>query len=186
MISGGQMSERKILAFYSPYPGAGKTTARNCILFPQGVRRCSFAAPVREIVSSLFSQLGIHYPGKFKDSSLSAIPGARTIRDFLIAFGQAGRSVWPDIWAEILHRQIESAAEEYVLIDDLRMPNEYVMLRSLGAKIVRLTVPGREIVPSETEGRLEGCVFDAELENTMDGLWAFYVKVWALVEGLWS
>ena len=61
------------------------------------------------------------------------------------------------------------------------MPNEYIMLRSLGAKIVRLTVPGREIVPSETEGRLEGCVFDAELENSMDGLRIFYEKVWDLV-----
>ena len=186
MISGGQMSERKILAFYSPYPGAGKTTARNCILFPQGVRRCSFADPVREIVSSLFSQLGVHYPGGFKDSHVPGVPGNSTLRDFLIAFGQAGRSVWPDIWAEILHRQIESAADEYVVIDDLRMPNEYIMLRSLGAKIVRLTVPGREIVPSETEGRLEGCVFDAELENSMDGLRTFYAKVWALVEGLWA
>lgn len=180
------MPEQKILAFYSPYPGAGKTTARKCILFPQGVRRCSFADPVREIVSSLFSQLGVHYSGKFKDSHVPGVPGNSTLRDFLIAFGQAGRSVWPDIWAEILHRQIESAAEEYVVIDDLRMPNEYIMLRSLGAKIVRITVPGRSIVPSETEGRLEEYAFDAELENSMDGLKTFYTKVWALVEGLWA
>ena len=36
------MPERKILAFYSPYPGAGKTTAQKCILFSNGVRRCFF------------------------------------------------------------------------------------------------------------------------------------------------
>ena len=65
------MPERKILAFYSPYPGAGKTTAQKCILFSNGVRRCSFAAPIRGIVSSLFSQLDIHYPGNFKDTPLS-------------------------------------------------------------------------------------------------------------------
>ena len=180
------MPERKILAFYSPYPKAGKTTAQKCILFSNGVRRCSFAAPIRGIVSSLFSQLGVHYSGKFKDSHVPGVPRNSTLRDFLIAFGQAGRSVWPDIWAEILHRQIESAAEEYVVIDDLRMPNEYIMLRSLGAKIVRITVPGRSIVPSETEGRLEEYAFDAELENSMDGLRTFYTKVWALVEGLWA
>lgn len=180
------MSTRKILAFYSPYPGAGKTTAQKCILFSNGVRRCSFAAPIRGIVSSLFSQLDIHYPGNFKDTPLSDIPGRRTIRDFLIAFGQAGRSVWPDIWVELLRREIREASEEVVVIDDLRMPNEYAMLREEGAKIVRITVPGRSIVPSETEGRLEGYAFDAELENTMDGTWTFYRKVWGLVEGLWA
>lgn len=180
------MSARKILAFYSPYPRAGKTTAQKCILFSNGVRRCSFAAPIRGIVYSLFSQLNIHYPGNFKDTPLSDIPGGRTIRDFLIAFGQAGRSVWPDIWVELLRREIRETSEEIVLVDDLRMPNEYAMLREEGAKIVRITVPGRMIVPSETEGRLEGNTFDAELENTMDGLGTFYGKVWALVEGLWA
>ena len=180
------MPEQKILAFYSPYPGAGKTTARKCILFPQGVRRCSFADPVREIVSSLFSQLGVHYSGKFKDSHVPGVPGNSTLRDFLIAFGQAGRSVWPDIWVELLRREIREASEEIVLVDDLRMMNEYAMLREEGAKIVRITVPGRTIVPSETEGCLEGCAFDSELENTMDGVWPFYGKVWGLVEGLWA
>lgn len=180
------MPERKILAFYSPYPGAGKTTAQKCILFSNGVRRCSFAAPIRGIVSSLFSQLDIHYPGNFKDTPLSDIPGRRTIRDFLIAFGQAGRSVWPDIWVELLRREIRNVSEEILLVDDLRMMNEYAMLREEGAKIVRITVPGRMIVPSETEGCLEGCAFDGELENTMDGLGPFYGKVWDLVEGLWA
>jgi len=137
-------------------------------------------------VSSLFSQLDIHYPGNFKNTPLSDIPGRRTIRDFLIAFGQAGRSVWPDIWVELLRREIRDASEEIVLVDDLRMPNEYAMLREEGAKIVRITVPGRTIVPSETEGCLEGCAFDSELENTMDGVWPFYGKVWDLVEGLWA
>ena len=180
------MPERKILAFYSPYPKAGKTTAQKCILFSNGVRRCSFAAPIRGIVSSLFSQLDIHYPGNFKDTPLSDIPGRRTIRDFLIAFGQAGRSVWPDIWVELLRREIRNVSEEILLVDDLRMMNEYAMLREEGAKIVRITVPGRMIVPSETEGRLEGYAFDGELENTMDGLGIFYGKVWDLVEGLWA
>ena len=72
------------------------------------------------------------------------------------------------------------------MVDDLRMPNEYAMLREEGAKIVRITVPGRTVVPSETEGRLEGYAFDAELENMMDGLRPFYGKVWGLVEELWA
>ena len=180
------MSARKILAFYSPYPGAGKTTAQKCILFSNGVRRCSFATPIREIVAPLFFQLNISYSRNFKDTPFTDIPGRRTIRDFLIAFGQAGRSVWPDIWVELLRQEIREASEALVVVDDLRMPNEYAMLREEGAKIVRITVPGRTIVPSETEGHLEGYAFDAELENTMGNLWTFYEKVWNLVEGLWA
>lgn len=183
------MSGRKILAFYSPYPGAGKTTEQKCILFSRRqdqVRGCSFAAPVRRAIYPLFSQLGIDSPEDFKGLPLPGIPGERTFRDFLIAFGQAGRSVWPDIWVELLRQEIREASEALVVIDDLRMPNEYAMLREEGAKIVRITVPGRTIVPSETEGRLEGYAFDAELENTMDGLGAFHGKVWGLVEELWA
>ena len=139
------MSTRKILAFYSPYPGAGKTTAQKCILFLNGVRRCSFAAPIREIVAPLFFQLNISYSRDFKDTPFTDIPGRRTIRDFLIAFGQAGRSVWPDIWVELLRQEIREASEALVVVDDLRMPNEYAMLREEGAKIVRITVPNEEI-----------------------------------------
>ena len=64
----------------------------------------------------------------------------------------AARFGRPDIWVERLRREIREASEEIVLVDDLRMMNEYAMLREEGAKIVRITVPGRMIVPSETEG----------------------------------
>lgn len=55
------MTERKILAFYSPYPGAGKSQAALAALihwFP----RCkiySFAEPVRDIVSSILRGLSV-------------------------------------------------------------------------------------------------------------------------------
>lgn len=183
------MSARKILAFYSPYPGAGKTTAQKRILSALGrdhARGLSFADPVRQALYPIFSKLGIDSPDDFKGLPLPGVLGGWTFRDFLIAFGQAGRSVWPDIWVELLRQEIREASEALVVIDDLRMPNEYAMLREEGAKIVRITVPGRTIVPSETEGRLEGYAFDAELENTMDGLGAFHGKVWGLVEELWA
>ena len=43
------------------------------------------------------------------------------------------------------------------------------MLRDEGAKIVRITNPGREIIKTETEGLLEGYEFDFELVNYKRG-----------------
>lgn len=180
------MTGRKILAFYSPYPGAGKSSARNAF-DRRSVFGISFAEPVRALV---YKALNPFLPNTYnKDESLEGLPVPVSFRDFMIAFGQAGRSVWPDIWIERARERINLFRRSHyvqAIIDDLRFPNEYAMLREEGAKIVRLTVPGREIVPSETEALLEGNEFDAELENTMDGLDIFRVKVWKLVEGLWA
>ena len=184
------MSTQKILAFYSPYPKAGKTTACDGITSPHGVRRCSFADPVKGLVSALYSQFhAIQPPTITAFMLLPPLPNFLA-SNFMEAFELAGRYVWREIWVEFMRRQIKAATEEFFLIDDLQTPDEYEMLRKEGAKIVRITVPGRKIFWSGKNGLLEkhlnNANFDAELENTMDGLWPFYGKVWNLVGGLWA
>lgn len=164
------MSGRKILAFYSPYPGAGKSEAAQYIWGKYHFARFSFAEPLRRFVNNVVWGVGEIFDEK--DKPLEKLNDA-TLRDLLIAFGMAGRAVYPDIWAEILRREIhrvdhydeEKLRFPKVVIDDLRFPNEYAMLREECAKIVRITTPDREIVPSETEALLEGYGFDAELVN---------------------
>ena len=158
----------EILAFYSPYTGAGKTTAakylttRNhpfyfvsfasplrdavmdLVTFPYVRRRCSFGTPAKK--EKIIEGLGVSF------------------RDMMVTFGMAGRELHPDLWIRMMDRYITSYPSHYV-IDDLRFPNEYEFLRRRGAKIVRLINPGREIVPTETEALLEGYDFDAELVN---------------------
>ncbi len=183
------MSERKILAFYSPYPRAGKTTACDGITSPHGVRRCSFADPVKGLVSALYSQFHGIQPSTITDFMfLPPLPDF-LVPDFLVAFERAGEDVWRQIWVEFMRRQIKAAIEEFFLIDDLQTPDEYEMLRKEGAKIVRITVPGRKIFWGRKIGLLENHLydakFDAELENTMDNLSIFNAKVWTMVEELW-
>lgn len=164
------MSERKILAFYSPYPGAGKSEAAQHIWEKYHFARFSFAEPLRRFVNNVVWGVGEIFDEK--DKPLEKLNDA-TLRDLLIAFGMAGRAVYPDIWAEMLRRDIHRV-DHYddgklrfpkVVIDDLRFPNEYKMLREEGAQIVRIITPGQEIIPSETEALLESYRFDAELMN---------------------
>ena len=175
-----------ILAFYSPYPCAGKTTAQSCLASLKNASCSSFAVPIREYVRSMLDRAGIAYDKVGKDAALPGVPNGRSFRDFMIEMGQAMRSVWPDIWVECMRREIREHRQELFVIDDLRMPNEYAMLRQEGAKIVRIVVPGRAIVSSDTEARLEDYRFDAILENPMDGIPSFSDAVRNLAQGLFS
>lgn len=185
----------KVLAFYSPYTGAGKTTAAEhiaCGETPWNLRGdipslMSFADPLRSMAASLFASVGLSFSGierKGKNEPVSAL-GNRTPRDVLIWLGQGGRELMgADIWAQVMRHNIETTGAEVVIIDDLRFPQEYRMLRDLGACIVRVTVPGREIVGGETEALLEGLPFDFEIENTMDDRDLYFAKVESVYETL--
>ena len=182
---------RKILAFYSPYPRAGKSTAANCAFWNRPPKsRLSFADPLYEISVGiscycLRQKYGI-YVQDYKDNPLPELGGA-SIRDFLIGFGNKGREIYPNIWSEYLRGRLHypEYKDDNIVIDDLRFPNEYAMLREEGAKIVRITNPGREIVPSETEALLEGYEFDAELINDKRDLASYEAQLDKLVAALW-
>ncbi|MBQ7263766.1 MAG: hypothetical protein IJR14_08625 [Synergistaceae bacterium] len=184
--------DRIIAAFYAPYHGAGKTTAARGTLSDGTPRRVlSFAGPLYDIVCSIARYTGVTkkhgiYLNDYKDKHLPELGGA-SIRDFLNGFGAKGREIYPDIWAEHMRGQINSYPnkEMSVVIDDLRFPNEYAMLREEGAKIIRITVPGRPIIGTETEALLEDREFDYELVNTMDGLSKLIDSLELMARRLW-
>ena len=72
-----------------------------------------------------------------------------------------------------------------MVIDDLRFPNEYVMLKDKGAKIVRVTNPEREIVKTETEGLLEGFAFDYKLVNYKRSIDEYHAQINEMMSELW-
>ncbi|MBQ7263916.1 MAG: hypothetical protein IJR14_09395 [Synergistaceae bacterium] len=183
--------DRIIVAFYAPYHGAGKTTAagildgiigasdthrpayhaRDAIAFTT-IR--SFAGPIRSWTAELMMLLGPRSAvsserQRDKDAPVPELGGA-TERDIMIALGNAVRDVHPSIWADVMWRRFQSSPRLDFIIDDLRFPHEWGMLKSEGAKLVRVTVPGRPIIEAESEALLEDREFDYELVNTMDGL----------------
>ena len=171
------MPDKKIVAFYSPYPQAGKSTARKIIDINKVIYSCSFAAPIKEMVLTLEALYGDDVINN-RELGLSA-------RDFNIAIGQGLKQLDPDIWVRIMDKYIENHSDALMVIDDLRFPNEYAMLKDKGARIVRISNPEREIVKTDTEGLLEGFDFDYELVNYKRSLEEYQAQIDKMMSELW-
>ena len=177
----------KIIALYAPCHGAGKSTAAKYLGDVLDAEIVSFAkelsAMVKDLLVRRFNLPVLH---RGKDDPLPPPMENVTTRDFMVAIGQAARSVYPDIWVDLTRRNIRTAligrftqGPRSVVVDDLRMPNEYAMLKELGAIMVRVTRPGMGIVPSETEAQLEGDEYKwaVQLVNDAQGVIGFYEHI---------
>ena len=175
------MSDAEIIAFYSPYTGAGKTTMAK-ILDDNWSIILSFADPLYRYAEYLQPELSRK---EDKGKTFEEF-GGKTLREFLIHFGQAGREFYPNIWSEVMRKNIYKLKDTFnIIIDDLRFPNEYAMLREEGAKIVRITNPGREIIESGTEAKLEGYKFDYELVNYKRSIEEYQAQLDEMIKKLW-
>ena len=172
------MSDKKIIAFYSPYPQAGKSTARKIIDVNKFIYSCSFAAPIKEMVLTLKALYG--------DDVINNYELGLSARDFNIAIGQGLKQLDRDIWVRIMYKYIETHSNALIVIDDLRFPNEYAMLKDIDAKIVRVTNSEREIIKTETEGLLEGFEFDYELINCKRSLEEYRTQIDKMMRELWT
>ena len=182
------MADKKIIAFYSPYIGAGKSTAAEYLLeTAKDAEIYSFAEPVYSVVEKLLTRHLKVWGLVFDKTRPIEEAGGSSLRDFLIAFGQAGRSVHPDLWVNVMKNKLARLnSNETSVIDDLRFPNEYAMLKDKGAKIVRITNPDREIIKSETEGLLEGFDFDYELVNYKRSIEEYQAQIDKMMSELWT
>lgn len=153
--------------------GSGKSTAAE-LLERVGYQRRSFAAPLREVVVSLWGEL------------------ARNDRTKLIGVGMAMREIDPDVWANKLVTNLHAERKPWAeaglalpvaVIDDCRFHNEYWALKAEGfvfirviadedVRVRRLQGNGKAITieqmqsPSETE--LDDIVPDWTIANNGD------------------
>ncbi|MBQ3378058.1 MAG: hypothetical protein IJG62_07275 [Synergistaceae bacterium] len=178
------MSDKEILAFYSPYTGAGKSTAAENITGLYYPLTLSFAAPLYRFAEYInFNFVNVSTYGKNDPCDEF---GGKSLREFLIYFGQSGREFYQNIWSEVMRKNIYKLKDTFnIIIDDLRFPNEYAMLREEGAKIVRITNPGREIIESGTEAKLEGYKFDYELVNYKRSIEEYQAQLDEMIKKLW-
>lgn len=171
------MGSELLVALYSPFPQSGKSTFASFLTeYLPNSKIISFADPMREALVPWVGELMSGGEGEVlewlsderKDSALIPRIGV-TLRHMLRTLGtEYGRKhVHPDLWVYIAQERIRKALSSgrSVIVDDLRMENEYALLKRKGAMMVKIVKPGSRDVEHESDAALEALPFDKVVMN---------------------
>lgn len=165
-----------LIGLYSPVPQSGKSTfAKALLATAEGSKLIKFADGFREMIIEFMADF---FPGgaaevrewledERKDNALIPELGV-TLRHCLQTEGTWGRvSVHPDLWVMKARKAIWRAHNApFIVVDDVRMPNEFWMLRKLGAVMIRVWRPDAPPTPEhQSNHQLEEYAFDYRVTN---------------------
>lgn len=151
----------RIVAFVGPI-GVGKSTAAAC-LKPLGYHRISFADPLKQMLMTLGLTHEQVY-GSEKEIPSPLLCG-HTPRHAMQTLGtEWGREhIHSDLWVRAWQHRCQS--HQLVTVDDLRFPNEYKMVKSLGGVVIGV-VREREITSPAHESEAHKFELDNVIMNT--------------------
>jgi hypothetical protein len=150
----------------SGYKGSGKDTAASELIYNYGFIKCSFAKPLKEIVSKLFKidmdiLDGIYNRDERERRSVDLFNYSP--RELLQIVGTTLRdSINKDIW-------VKAATDEALMYDnvvftDVRFPNEVEFIKKYG-QVYRIVRPGFMGDTHESETALDNYEFDKIISN---------------------
>lgn len=161
----------KLIGLYSPFPQSGKSTlARALTRAVPGSKIIKFADAMVDLVVPLvapFLDGGEEEVREWlgdvrKDTALIPELGV-TLRHCLqtVGTGWGREMIHPDLWVMLVRKRLYHADNlPLVVVDDLRLGNEYAMLKKRDAFLVRVERPlGPETVPHSSNAQLEGLPF---------------------------
>lgn len=158
----------RLIAFCSPAPGSGKTTAAEYLVDRHQFIRVSFAAPLKRMTMTLLTSAGIHEasadlyvygPQSMKET---VIPGIGvSARHLMRTLGDEwGRQqVDENLWIKVTMSKVAALLDRGVpvVIDDMRYPNEYQAIVAAGGECRRIVRPGiASTTDHASEGQLDG------------------------------
>lgn len=163
-----------VIGLYSPVMQSGKTFSAEYLIHKHAYRLHKFAGPLKGMLTELFRQCGVHHTraleGDLKETPLPQL-GGKTPRFALQSLGtEWGRNMIDvDLWVRIAMHQIGITTDlgMKVVVDDLRLPNEYEALAALSNSIlVKIVRPGETPYSAHgSEGLLEDHTFDFTIIN---------------------
>ena len=160
------MSKRppQLIALYSSVMQSGKSQVANTLVATHGFKLVKFADPIKDIIGGLLRKGGATealiermLEGDLKEEMIPAL--GTSVRRMSQTLGDWGRSINPDFWVNIADPRIRAyAAEGFdVVVDDMRYPNEYERVLTLGGDPVWVNRPGaKPYLAHSSEGQLEG------------------------------
>lgn len=185
-----------IIALYSPRPQCGKTTAAEHLVKEHSFTPLRFADPLKKMLETLLTEAGIplskswdYLRGNAKEAlihELGDVTGRKLMQTLGTEWGR--NAVDEDFWVRVMDAKIHSMEpHSRIVVDDMRFPNEYAMLKSMGAVMVKVfrgeppkTVIGRDN-SHPSEGALNHHDFDFEISNNSD-LSVLYGKMDSIVK----
>lgn len=104
----------------------------------------SFATALKYHAQALFMQYGLQSDGYYdehrdeKESPIDGLP--ESPREIYVAFGLFMRSFDPDYWVKALLDDVPTCFE-YLIIPDVRFPNEAKLIKERGGYLINVTNP---------------------------------------------
>lgn len=155
------------------YKGAGKSTVAKMLqreLPNSEVVR--FAQPIKDMITALLKNYYTEdtvkgfVDGEYKEVIIPEI-GVSTRKLMQTLGTEWGRDIIdPDIWVKLLESKLINSNKDYLLVDDLRTPNELDMLRKLGATIIKVHREISNIDTHSSENYIDGLHGDYNIHNT--------------------
>lgn len=166
-----------VIGIYAPRPQSGKSTVTDWLIDTFGPRhnirfvRVKMTEPLKEPLYAI-GLTDEEVEGPLKDKPCAKL-GGKVPRDVMIDFYKQGAALFGAGWlTEIARRKVEkySAEGAVVIIDDVRRPTDYAMVRSFASGVVwRIERPTYGNQPAggaeRIEGELEGQYFHANIRN---------------------
>lgn len=157
----------------------GKSTTSQFLVEGLGFSLVKFAGPVKTVTASFLIEMGVpvellpaYLEGHLKEEGLGEFGFDHlTSRRIQQVMGtEAGRKALdPNLWTTIAARKIRKALDGggRVVVDDLRFPNEYDLIKAMGGECWCIYNPRIEIPVGQhvSEGQLDTHAFDKALIN---------------------
>lgn len=169
-----------LIALYSPRPQCGKTTVAQYLKDVYAFKHESFAGPLKNMLETLLHEVGILPPqawdylrGNAKEAPIRQL-GGLTGRRLMQTLGtEWGRYLDENFWTGVMDAKLDQhPAGRRIVIDDMRFPNEYALLKQKGALMVKVyrgqAAGDRRNACHVSEGSLDHHDFDYEVGNDGD------------------
>jgi len=166
-----------ILAFTGP-KGSGKDTVASLVerfanTSYQHVERVAFADPIKYHIQQLFGLGTTDDYDQFKRSSLSfrisgkerTVSARHVVREIGMKMRGYDNRQFTDYVYEVLRNPRAQVVNSVFLITDLRFDNEYMMLKGLGAKMIKIVRPDHQYDGHITERGFDDHLVDYILHN---------------------